>query len=173
MANNSNEAKRQPKGIDMDNVFRPGKWLVLFCGVFVLLWGALQFVSNSRLKQEAEVVGQHLFTWTNQGDRMESFASITDATILEKSDRDAVVQIKGQQTLAFYPPDTKAMPGTLNSQAATPGAAKADVQSKEGADGILKPEHIEKMDCEAKLTFYRMSEQKKDFWVLGKVEFPN
>ncbi len=144
----------------MENLFRPGKWLVLFCGVFVLLWGVLQFVSNSRLKQEAEVVGKGLYTWSWPGDNWRSTADITDATVTQKTDHDAVVEIKGKQTLAYYP------------QASSATLIPA---SKDGPSQFIiagKPDQTETVDFSATLTFYRMSEQNKDYWVLGKVDFP-
>jgi hypothetical protein len=83
----------------MENFFRPGKWFVLFCGVFVLIYAALQYVSNSRLKTEAQIVGSHIFTWKWPGSACLSQAEITDAQILRKTESDAVVQVKGKQSL--------------------------------------------------------------------------
>jgi hypothetical protein len=83
----------------MENLFRPGKWLVLFCGVFIVLFGALQFVSNARLKEEAQIVGAGIFTWNWPGDNWSSHARITEANVLHKGDKDAVVQVTGKQFL--------------------------------------------------------------------------
>lgn len=83
----------------MENLFRPGKWLVLFCGMFVLLWGVLQYVSNARLKEEATLVGNGIFTWSwPEGDYI-SKGDITDASVVQKNANDAVVKVKGKQTL--------------------------------------------------------------------------
>jgi len=84
----------------MENIFRPGKWLVLFCGVFVLLWGVLQYVSNARLKEEATQIGTGIFSWT-WPDGASSKTQITDADVVQKNANDAVVKIKGKQTLAL------------------------------------------------------------------------
>lgn len=120
----------------MEKLFRPGKWLVLFCGVFVLLWGVLQYVSNSRLKEEAEIIGASLFTWTWPGDDWSSRAEISSADVVSKTETGAVVKVTGKQTLNL-------------------------------SAGVT-----ETADCAATLTFYKLSEKNKDYWVLGKVEFP-
>ncbi len=129
----------------MENLFRPGKWLVLFCGVFVLLWGVLQYVSNARLKEEASIVGNDIFTWAWPGDNWKSQGKITDADVVQKSTNDAVVKIKGKQTLTAFKPGRQLNEATGES---------------------------ETVDCSATLSFYRMSEKNKDYWMLGKVEFP-
>lgn len=147
----------------MENLFRPGKWLVLFCGVFILLWAVLQYVSNARLKEEAQLVGQRIFSWSWPGDNCQARTTITDTSVLRKTDRDAIVMVKGKQTVTYYEPgqdkfrlmQDKQPPG-LHYIAMT-GAAR----------------HEETADCAAKLTFYRMSQQNKDYWVLGNVEFLN
>lgn len=82
----------------MENIFRPGKWLVLFCGVFLLLYGVLQYVSNARLKEEATMVGTGIFTWSWPGE-YESRAQITDADVVTKNANDAVVKIRGKQIM--------------------------------------------------------------------------
>jgi hypothetical protein len=154
----------------MENLFRPGKWLVLFCGVFVLLWGVLQYVSNARLKEEAEQVGQNLFTWSWPGDNWESVGNITDASVIQKTDKDAVVAVKGKQTLMFYPDASEMKLVPVKSET---GQAAANAKPRLIWQAPGKPEHVETIDCSATLTFYRRSEHNKDYWVLGKVEFPN
>lgn len=128
----------------MENLFRPGKWLVLFCGVFILLYGVLQYVSNTRLKQEATIVGATIFTWSWPGGNFESQAKITDANVVQKGSNDAVVKVKGTQVY-------KDLGGPENKVV----AAKTET-----------------VDCSATLHFYRMSNKNKDYWVLGKVEIP-
>jgi hypothetical protein len=123
----------------LENLFRPGKWLVLFCGLFILLWGVLQYVSNLRLKQEATQVAESVFTWVWPGDDYVSKAQITDAAVVQKNANDAVVKVKGKQTL-----------GLASTIASNP----------------------EIVDLEATLYFYKKSIKNKDFWMLGKVEFP-
>jgi hypothetical protein len=91
----------------MENLFKPGKWLVLFCGLFVLLWGVLQYVSNARLKEEAERWGAIVFTWNWPGDQWSSRAEMTEASVLRKTDHDAVVRIKGKQYLTAGVPGDK------------------------------------------------------------------
>lgn len=129
----------------MDNLFRPGKWLVLFCGVFLLLFGVLQYVSNARLKQEAMIVAERIFTWMWSGDNLESQAKITDADVVQKGANDAIVKVKGKQTLTSF------APGATFDRS--------------------KPTSAETMECAATLHFYKMSMQNKDYWMLGKVEF--
>lgn len=122
----------------MEKLFRPGKWLVLFCGVFLLLYGVLQYVSNARLKEEASLLGKNIFTWTWRGVDWRSEAEITNADVVQKSANDAVVKIKGRQTLLV-------------------------------SEDRTAPEVV---DCSATLTLYRTSIKNRDYWVLGKVEFP-
>lgn len=83
----------------MENLFRPGKWLVLFCGIFLLLYAALQYVANARLKQEAEILGGQIFNWQWPGDNWTSHAQVMSADIIRRTDKDAVVQVKAKQTL--------------------------------------------------------------------------
>jgi hypothetical protein len=128
----------------MENLFRPGKWLVLFCGLFVLLWAVLQYVSNQRLKLVAQEAANDVFTWNWPGD-WRSSGEITEASVLKKDDHDAVVKVKGHQVLTFLTPGVKPDPTSQKT---------------------------ETVDCSATLSFYRKSVNNKDYWVLGKVEFP-
>src|SRR5438105_4906009 len=84
---------------DMENIFRPGKWFVLFCGVLVVVVVALRYVANADLLSEAKRVGFNIFTWYWPGDNWNSRAEITDAKVLEKGDYDAVVRVQGKQFL--------------------------------------------------------------------------
>lgn len=129
----------------MENLFRPGKWLVLFCGVFVLLWAVLQYVSNQRLKEEASMTAERIFTWMWPGDNWQSKADIVTADVVQKGANDAVVKVKGKQTLTFFQPG----------------------QSINESKG-----ESETVECAATLSFYRMSVKNKDYWMLGKVDFP-
>jgi hypothetical protein len=88
----------------MENIFRPGKWFVLFCGMFIILWGVLQYVSNARLKEEATMIGAGIFTWSWPGGDFASKGQITDASVVQKNANDAVVKIKGKQS--FGPEST-------------------------------------------------------------------
>ena len=87
----------------MENLFRPGKWLVLFWGVFVLLFATLQYVSNMRLKQEAEMWAGRIFTWTWTPVNWASHVHIDDAKVISKNDHDAVVEVTGKQYSSFAP----------------------------------------------------------------------
>ena len=143
----------------MENLFKPGKWLVLFCGVFVLLWGVLQYVSNARLKEEAQMVARDIFTWAWPRDNWRSRAEITDAAVVKKSENDAIVLVKGRQHLGYMP------------SGAVDAAADAGKKGESATANVASNDSGETVDCAAKLTFYRMSVKNKDYWMLGKVEF--
>ena len=139
----------------MEKLFVPGKWLVVFCALFLVVWFGLQHVSNKRLIEEAKLIGNTIFSWTWPG-QWQSDAEITDVSVVQKTDKDAVVVIKGTQRLS-YPADA----------GHSTKAAQGESQNKE-----------EKVNCSATLSFYKMSsenpETKKieDYWVLGQVDFP-
>ena len=133
----------------MENLFRPGKWLVIFCAIFIGVWFVLQFVSQSRLKEEAKVIAQQVFSfrWPGEGT---SQAQVTDVNVVQKSDKDAVVKIRGRQNINY-----ETMGGASDTTARN-----------------------ETVDFSATLTFYKMSGENpttkkvEDYWVLGQVDFP-
>ncbi len=120
--------------MDFDKIFRPNKWFVGFCGLLVVVWFVLQTVANMRISEYAKTLGANLFSWEWPSLDCKSQAEITDAKILRKSDADAIVEVKGRQTIM---PDGKA------------AAGKAEV-----------------VDCDARLTFYKMN----NVWILGRVD---
>ena len=85
--------------MNIDNLFQPGKWFVLFCGLFILVWGALQFVGNLRLSEEARFAASHVFTWDWTERGWSTKCSITDVSILHRTSTDATVMVNGNQSL--------------------------------------------------------------------------
>lgn len=83
----------------MEKFFRPNKYLVLFCALFILVCGLYQLVASLRLSDMAKTTGAEVFTWYWPAYHLRSQALITEAAILRKSEMDAVVKIKGNQTL--------------------------------------------------------------------------
>ncbi len=111
----------------MDKIF---SWpvLVSFCAIFIVTWVALQAVSNMRVEAKAQLYGDHIFSWTWPDESLQSHGEITEASILKKSDNDAVVKISGKQLLTVRP----------------------------GGDSLdNSAEKTETVDCAATLTLYR------------------
>ncbi len=114
---------------DMEKIFS-WKVLVSFCAVFILAWVALQTVSNMRLEEEAKIIGSNIFFWEWPGENWKSQAEITTATVIKKSDNDAVIKISGKQLLTVSEPGTSLDNSSTESQT---------------------------VDCTAVLTLYRQS----------------
>jgi hypothetical protein len=125
----------------MENLFRPGKWLVLFCGVFVILFATLQYVSNLTLKEVAQINAEQIFTWRWTPLNWQSHFQINDAKVISKNEHDAVVEVSGKQYVSY--------------------AAGADTGKAQEESG----------DCKVRLTFYKRSEHDKEHWELGQVLF--
>lgn len=112
----------------LEKLFLSSKWFVVFCALFIVVWLALQVVSNMRLENESQIIGNNLFSWTWPERSWESRGDITKVSILQKTDNDAVVEVIGKQTL-LKPPET----------------ARLDREAQQS----------ETVDCSAKLTLYR------------------
>lgn len=83
----------------MESLFRPGKWFVLFCGLFILIWGIKQYLSDCVVKGYADEFANRVFNWRWQGSDWASQAKIVETRVLNHSDTDATVEVKGQQEL--------------------------------------------------------------------------
>lgn len=108
------------------------KVLVSFCALFIVTYIMLQTVSNMRLESEAQMIGDGIFSW-NWPDAnwdWQSRGQITEASIVRKSDNDAVIKVTGKQII------TERQPG----------------QSLDNSAG-----RSETVDCSATLTLYRKS----------------
>ena len=99
----------------MEKLFQFNRWFVLFCGLLVLTFTILQAVSYSRLVEEAKLTAQDVFTWRWTSCGLRSSAVITDTRILRKSDTDAVVRVKGRQTLLWE--NSRRSPGLTDTSA--------------------------------------------------------
>jgi hypothetical protein len=75
------------------------KVLVSFCAVFIVTWIMLQVVSNMRLESEAVMYGNAVFSWSWPGENWESRGDMTEASIIRKSDNDAVIKVSGKQQI--------------------------------------------------------------------------
>lgn len=134
----------------MDKVF---SWPVLvgICGVFLVVWVSLQFLSTMRLQEEAKEIGTSVFSWNWPGEDWQSAAQMMEAEIVHRTDNDAVVRVSGKQTLTKKTNDG----GEKNS------ASPLD---------ISKP-RSETVDCSVTLTLYRQGTGQAGYqWVLGRVE---
>lgn len=106
------------------------KVLVSFCAVFIVTWVLLQAVSNMRIESEAQLIGESLFSWYWPGENWESKAAMTEASILRKSDNDAIIKVSGKQVLTLRKP---------------------------GDSLDNSPVRSETVDCSAVLTLYKQS----------------
>ncbi|HEY9868117.1 MAG TPA: hypothetical protein V6D08_02830 [Candidatus Obscuribacterales bacterium] len=82
-------------------IFRP-KLFVIFCGLLIVVWGALQLVSDMRLKEAAKDEAQGMFTWQWPGE-VTSQVEITDASVLKRNEHEAVVKVVGKQRFIAEP----------------------------------------------------------------------
>jgi|SRR5215471_9453312 len=114
----------------MESIFRPNKWFVLFCALLIVVWGGYQIVANMRIADEAKLIGHDMFTWDWPELGWSSRAQITDATVVRRSDTDAIVKIKGEQRMTSL--------------------RQATSESKESPQPSV-------VDLNATLTFYRLS----------------
>jgi len=116
----------------MENIFRPNKWFVGFCALLIIVWGGLQFVSNARLTDDARACAADLLTWEWPGRNWSSAAAISDASVVRRSDTDAIVRVKGTQILTVAPA---------------------------GVQADFKNSKSDRVDFQATLTFYRASNE--------------
>jgi len=114
----------------MESIFRPNKWFVMFCALLIAVWGGYQTVANMRIANEAKLVGQDIFTWDWPDLGWSSRAQITDATVVRRSDTDAIVKIKGEQRMT---------------------------SSRQSAPGQQEQQRPAVVNLNATLTFYRLS----------------
>jgi hypothetical protein len=108
--------------MEVEKLFRPSRWFVYFCGLLVLVWLALQSVSHARLSAEAKEEGTRLFTWKWSQLGANSQAAITEVKVLHKGEADAIVQIKGRQTLTVGGAGNKAPDNGGNREVVDCGA---------------------------------------------------
>lgn len=82
----------------MENLFRPGKFFVIFCALIIIVVGGTHLFANYVVAEKAKLDGVDVFTWEWPG-MLKSSAEITQADVIKKSDHDAIVRVKGTQTL--------------------------------------------------------------------------
>ena len=82
---------------NMEKIFNP-KILVIFCAIFIVVWVMLQTFSNMRIEAEAQLIGDTIFNW-EWPEECRSNVQIEKASIIKKSDNDAVVKVSGKQIL--------------------------------------------------------------------------
>lgn len=83
----------------MEKLFRPNKWFVGFCGLLIVVFVSLQYVSRMRLQSLAEAWGNEVYTWDWPARNLHSRATMTKAEVIKKTESDAVVKVTGTQTL--------------------------------------------------------------------------
>ena len=91
----------------MEKLFQPSKWLVLFCAVFLVVWGAAQYLLEGTLKEVAQHYAASIFTWDWPGDGWQSRVEITGTQVIRRTDHDAIVKVQGKQHLTQAQSDGK------------------------------------------------------------------
>lgn len=124
----------------MEKIFTPNRWFVLFCGLLILVWGALRIVADVRLCERAKLVGQSIFTYNWPELDVISEVESINAQVLRRGSHDAVVTVTGKQKIL-----------------------KPEIDSKSDESVLQNGSNL---DLKAVLTFYR----SEDRWELGKVE---
>lgn len=81
----------------MEKIFSINKWFVFFCGFFVLVWLALQTVTNQRIVEIAKMQATLVFSWQWPDMGWGEEADITEAKVLKLTKTDAKVRIVGRQ----------------------------------------------------------------------------
>lgn len=97
----------------MEKLFSINKWFVFFCGLFVLVWLALQTVSNQRIVEIAKLDAQSVFSWQWQDMGWGEAADITEAKVLKLTKFDAKVRIVGKQRAISPDGQTEKLVATL------------------------------------------------------------
>lgn len=85
----------------MEKFFRPSKWFVGFCALLILVWGGLQLVANLRLEDEARRAGSDVFSWDWPGRQWRSTAEVSQSSVLKRTATDAIVRVKGRQSVVL------------------------------------------------------------------------
>lgn len=83
--------------VRVEKIFTPNRWFVLFCGLLILVWGALRIVADIRLCEKAKLVGEDIFTFTWPELSVQSKVESIKAQVLRRSSHDAVVTVTGWQ----------------------------------------------------------------------------
>lgn len=86
----------------MEKLFTPNKWFVLFCAAFIAVFALLQYVISTRLQTEAKEQADAIYTWVWPDENLRSNARISDARVVKRTDKDAVVEVTGVQTLSPF-----------------------------------------------------------------------
>lgn len=85
--------------MDVEKFFRPNRYFVGLCVLLIVVWFALQTVSNFNITHAAEQFSDQMFdwNWTELGWRSQT--KITSIEVIKKSETDAVIEVTGKQKL--------------------------------------------------------------------------
>lgn len=85
----------------MEKFFSPSKWFVGFCGLFIIVWLALGYIRDQRIKEEAMLLVDKHFSYRYPiGDGSKKVlceAQSENAKIIRRTTTDAQVQVSGKQ----------------------------------------------------------------------------
>lgn len=85
----------------MNKVFNPSVWFVSFCGLLVVVWAALQIVSNMRLTDLATQDAQQMFSWQWTSHACTAQAQIDKVNVEAKNNITATVKITGSENVVY------------------------------------------------------------------------
>ncbi|HEY9679460.1 MAG TPA: hypothetical protein V6C76_15740 [Drouetiella sp.] len=83
----------------MEKLFTPNKWFVGFCGILIVVFLSLQYVSRARLLDLAQAWAAEIYTYDWPGANLHSSAKMTKADLVKKTESDAVIKVSGKQSL--------------------------------------------------------------------------
>lgn len=106
----------------MEKIFTPNRWFVLFCGLLILVWGALRVVADVRLCEKAKMVGEEIFTFDWPDPALKSEVESIKAQVLRRGTHDAVVTVTGWQVVSNQ---NDSATGGKELKAATPSELNA------------------------------------------------
>jgi hypothetical protein len=117
---------------------------VLLCAILIVVWLALQEVTDERIKLEASTSVNRLYNWNWSRLGVRSSFKIEKVKILKKTNTDAIVEVRGKQTLMWSTKSENVSPHIKYF------TSKSQLDEERGTI----------------LTFYKLSNN----WVLGQVE---
>lgn len=86
----------------MERFFSPSKWFVGFCALFIIVWLALGYIRDQRIKEEAMLlIDKHFSFRYPVGDGTQKIlceAQSESAKIIKRTTTDALVEVTGKQT---------------------------------------------------------------------------
>jgi hypothetical protein len=117
------------------------KYFLIFCSLLIVVWLALQWVIDERIKEQADLCATELFTWSWPTLNADSSFVGQSIKVLKRSDTEALVEVSGLQKL---------YKGSL----------------KQGSNDPTARQQCDTYTVTTKLSFYKMNGR----WLLGNIQ---